>query len=107
MSQKTTSYPKSKVKILLLENISKSAVAEFTDADYTEIKQITGALSEAELCEAIKGVHILGIRSKTHITEKILENADKLLAIGAFCIGTNQIALKSARARGVAVFNAP
>ncbi|MEK7724536.1 MAG: phosphoglycerate dehydrogenase [Acidobacteriota bacterium] len=107
MKAQPTSYPKSKVKILLLENISKAAVAEFSEAGYTEINEIKGALSEAELCEAIKGVHVLGIRSKTHVTAKVLENADKLLAIGAFCIGTNQIALNAARKKGVAVFNAP
>ena len=107
MKAQPTSYPKSKVKILLLENISKAAVAEFTDAGYTEINQVTGALSEVELCEAIKGVHVLGIRSKTQVTAKVIENADKLLAIGAFCIGTNQIALNAARKKGVAVFNAP
>lgn len=107
MKAQPTSYPKSKVKILLLENISKTAVAEFTEAGYTEVTEIKGALSEAELCEAIKGVHVLGIRSKTHVTAKVLENADKLLAIGAFCIGTNQIALNAARKKGVAVFNAP
>lgn len=102
-----TSYPKSKVKILLLENISKSAVAEFEEAGYTEIIQVKGSLSEDELCEAIRGVHVLGIRSKTHVTEKVLQNADKLLTIGAFCIGTNQISLNAARKKGIAVFNAP
>lgn len=107
MKAQATSYPKSKVNILLLENISKSAVAEFTNAGYSEIRQISGALSEEELCQAVKGVHVLGIRSKTQITAKVLENADKLLSIGAFCIGTNQIALKSATEKGVAVFNAP
>ena len=104
---KPTSYPKTKVKILLLENISKAAVAEFEEAGYVEIKQLGGALSEAELCEAVKGVHVLGIRSKTQVTAKVIESADKLLAIGAFCIGTNQIALKSATEKGIAVFNAP
>jgi D-3-phosphoglycerate dehydrogenase len=107
MKPQPTSYPKEKVKILLLENISKSAVAEFTDAGYVEIKQVSGALSEDELCEAIKGIHVLGIRSKTKVTEKVIENADKLLSIGAFCIGTNQINLKAATQKGIAVFNAP
>jgi D-3-phosphoglycerate dehydrogenase / 2-oxoglutarate reductase len=107
MKAKPTSYPKSKVKILLLENISRSAVAEFEDAGYVEITGVKGALSEAELFEAIKGVHVLGIRSKTQVTAKVLENADKLLAIGAFCIGTNQINLKAATEKGIAVFNAP
>lgn len=107
MKAQPTSYPKSKVKILLLENISASAVAEFEEAGYIEITRVTGALSEAELCQAVKGVHVLGIRSKTQVTAKVLENADKLLAIGAFCIGTNQINLKAATQKGIAVFNAP
>ncbi len=107
MKAQPTSYPKSKIKILLLENISRSAVAEFEEAGYVEIKQVSGALSEEELCEAVKGVHILGIRSKTQITAKVIEHADKLLTIGAFCIGTNQINLKAATQKGIAVFNAP
>jgi D-3-phosphoglycerate dehydrogenase len=107
MTDSQTSYPRSKIKILLLENISDSAVAEFEQGDYTEIKRFKGALGEADLAEEIKGVHILGIRSKTHITGKVLENADKLLAIGCFCIGTNQVDLRAARSKGIAVFNAP
>ncbi len=107
MSNKQTSYPKNKVKILLLENISEAAVEELIDAGYVEIKQLKGAVSEAELCEAIKGVHILGIRSKTQITANVLENADKLLAIGCFCIGINQVNLSAATEKGIAVFNAP
>ncbi len=102
-----TSYPRSKIKILLLENISDAAVAELEQSGYAEIKRFKGALSEADLVEEIKGVHILGIRSKTQITEKVLENADKLLAIGAFCIGTNQVDLRYARQKGIAVFKAP
>jgi D-3-phosphoglycerate dehydrogenase / 2-oxoglutarate reductase len=102
-----TSYPRSKIKILLLENISDAAVAELTAGGYTEIERVSGALGEKELSEAIKGVHLLGIRSKTHVTPKVLEQADKLLAIGAFCIGVNQINLKAATRKGVAVFNAP
>ena len=107
MKNTQTSYPRGKVKILLLENISAAAVAELEDAGYTEIKQIKGALSEDDLVREIKGVHIVGIRSKTQLTEKVLENADKLLAIGAFCIGTNQINLKAATNKGITVFNAP
>jgi D-3-phosphoglycerate dehydrogenase / 2-oxoglutarate reductase len=107
MTDSQTSYPRSKIKILLLENISDSAVAELEQSGYAEIRRFKGALSEADLMKEIKGVHILGIRSKTHITEKVLENAGKLLAIGCFCIGTNQVDLKAARARGIAVFNAP
>jgi D-3-phosphoglycerate dehydrogenase / 2-oxoglutarate reductase len=107
MNNKQTSYPRNKVKILLLENISASAVEELKLSGYVEIKQVKGALSDAELCEEIKGVHILGIRSKSQITENVIANADKLLAIGCFCIGTNQVNLKAATEKGVAVFNAP
>jgi D-3-phosphoglycerate dehydrogenase len=102
-----TSYPKDKIKILLLENISDSAVAELKAGGYAEIKRLNGALSEAELTRAVKGVHLLGIRSKTKITKNVIDAADKLLAIGAFCIGVNQIDLEAATDRGVAVFNAP
>ncbi len=107
METQQTSYPRRKIKILLLENISDSAVAEFEASGYAEIKQIKGALNETDLIKEIKGVHILGIRSKTQITEKVLEHADKLLAIGCFCIGTNQVNLSNATKRGIAVFNAP
>ena len=107
MQETETSYPRNKIKILLLENISDAAVAELETGGYAEIKRLKGALSESDLSEEIKGVHILGIRSKTQITENVLENADKLLAIGCFCIGTNQVDLKTARRKGIAVFNAP
>ncbi len=107
MTDSQTSYPRNKIKILLLENISDAAVAELEQGGYAEIKRLKGALSEADLTDEIKSVHILGIRSKTQVTEKILASADKLLAIGAFCIGTNQINLKAATQKGIAVFNAP
>ncbi len=107
MKTTQTSYPRSKIKILLLENISDSAVEELNQSGYAEIRRLSGALGEADLIREIKGVHILGIRSKTPVTETILEKADKLLAIGAFCIGVNQIDLKSATQKGIAVFNAP
>lgn len=107
MKDTETSYPRNRIKILLLENISASAVAELEAGGYAEIKQIKGALSEADLSEEIKGVHILGIRSKTQISAEVLENADKLLAVGAFCIGVNQVDLKAATKKGIAVFNAP
>ena len=107
MTNSQTSYPRGKIKILLLENISEAAVAELVAGGYVEIKQIKGALSETDLAAEIKGVHILGIRSKTQITEKVLENADKLLAIGAFCIGINQVNLAAATEKGIAVYNAP
>lgn len=107
MTQKQTSYPRHKIKILLLENISDSAVQELKSSGYVEIKQVKGALSETDLIKEIKGVHLLGIRSKTQITKKVIENADKLLAIGCFCIGTNQVNLKASMQKGIAVFNAP
>ena len=71
------------------------------------VQKINGALSEAELIKAVKGVHLVGIRSKTQITKNVIEAADKLLAVGCFCIGVNQVDLKAATEKGVAVFNAP
>ena len=105
--KKITSYPKEKINILLLENISDVAVTNFNAAGYFNVKKINGALTEAELMTAIKDVHLLGIRSKTQITKKILDAAQKLQAIGCFCIGVNQVDLKTATKNGVAVFNAP
>jgi len=102
-----TSYPKDKIKILLLENISDAAVRELKQYGYAEVERINGALSEEELMKAVQGVHLLGIRSKTKITKKVIDAADKLIAIGAFCIGVNQVDLKAATQKGVAVFNAP
>ncbi|MEP7236317.1 MAG: phosphoglycerate dehydrogenase [Ferruginibacter sp.] len=105
--KKITSYPKEKINILFLENISDVAVKHFNASGYTNVKKINGALSEAELVAAIKDVHLLGIRSKTQITKKILDAAPKLQAIGCFCIGVNQVDLKAATKNGVVVFNAP
>lgn len=102
-----TSYPREKIKILLLENISDAAVEEFNEAGYTNIKKISAALDEKELAAEIKGAHLLGIRSKTQITGKVLAAADKLLAIGCYCIGVNQVDMEASVHRGVAVFNAP
>ncbi|MEO0310557.1 MAG: hypothetical protein RIQ89_214 [Bacteroidota bacterium] len=102
-----TSYPKDKIKILLLEGIHKRAVALFKDAGYKQIETVKQALTPLELTKAIKDVHLLGIRSKTLVTDQILANANKLIAIGAFCIGTNQIAMEACNANGIAVFNAP
>lgn len=102
-----TSYPKEKINILFLENISDVAVRHFNDSGYSHVTKMNGALSEAELIRAIKDVHLLGIRSKTQITKKILDAATKLQAIGCFCIGVNQVDLKAATKNGVAVFNAP
>jgi D-3-phosphoglycerate dehydrogenase / 2-oxoglutarate reductase len=105
--KKLTSYPKEKINILFLENISDAAAEQFTKTGYTSVKKITGALSEEELIKEIKNVHILGIRSKTKITENVLKAAEKLQAIGCFCIGVNQVDLVAASESGVAVFNAP
>jgi len=103
----TTSYPKEKIKILLLENISEAAVKNIKDHGYVNVKKISGALSEEELMKEIKDVHLLGIRSKTLITQNVLDAAEKLQAIGCFCIGVNQVNLKAATQKGVVVFNAP
>ncbi len=105
--KKTTSYPKEKINILFLENISDLAMKQFIDSGYVNVKRKTGAISEAELIKEIKNVHILGIRSKTQVTENVLAAATKLQAIGCFCIGVNQVNLAAATAQGVAVFNAP
>lgn len=102
-----TSYPKDKIKILFLENISDAAIKVFRDAGYTDIKKIGGALTEEQLIDEIKNVHLLGIRSKTQVTDKVLKHAAKLQAIGCFCIGTNQVNLEAATKKGVVVFNAP
>ncbi|HZG26349.1 MAG TPA: phosphoglycerate dehydrogenase, partial [Chitinophagaceae bacterium] len=107
MENQTTSYPKEKVNILLLENISEAAARHFTQGGYASVKRISGALSEEQLLKEISNVHLLGIRSKTLITPRVLDAARKLQAIGCFCIGVNQVDLKSARQRGVVVFNAP
>lgn len=102
-----TSYPKEKINVLLLENISENAVIQFNNAGYKNVQRIKGALSETELIKEIKNVHLLGIRSKTQLTEKILRTASKLLATGCYCIGTNQVNMFSATEAGVVVFNAP
>jgi D-3-phosphoglycerate dehydrogenase len=107
MESGKTSYPKEKVRILFLENISDLAVKNFSKHGYTRVEKISKALSEEDLLKELKDVHILGIRSKTHITEKVLDAAKKLQAIGCFCIGVNQVDLKSATKHGVVVFNAP
>ncbi len=105
--KKLTSYPKEKIHILFLENISDAAVRHFRETGYVNVKKLTGALSEEQLIEEIKDVHLLGIRSKTQVTKTVLEHARKLQAIGCFCIGVNQVDLKAATRHGVVVFNAP
>lgn len=100
------SYPKNRINVLILENIHPEAARIFREEGYN-IEIINSALDEAELCEKIKNISILCIRSKTNVTRKVIEHANKLMAIGAFCIGTNQIDLDACLERGIAVFNAP
>ncbi|MBV9963165.1 MAG: phosphoglycerate dehydrogenase [Parafilimonas sp.] len=102
-----TSYPKEKINILFLENISDKAVDFFKVNGYVNVKKLNGALAEDELIKQVKDVHLLGIRSKTQITGKVLDAAKKLQAIGCFCIGVNQVDLNAATHNGVVVFNAP
>ncbi|AQG80439.1 phosphoglycerate dehydrogenase [Spirosoma montaniterrae] len=103
---RSQSYPKSRIKVLLLENVHPVAVQLFEQEGFNvEIRK--GALDEDELIEAIRDVSILGIRSKTNVTRRVLEHANKLMTVGAFCIGTNQIELDACTERGIAVFNAP
>jgi D-3-phosphoglycerate dehydrogenase len=105
--KKITSYPKEKINILFLENISDVAVKFFTNTGYSNVRKLSGALSEEQLIKEIKDVHIIGIRSKTQMTADVITAAKKLQAIGCFCIGTNQVDLKAATRQGIAVFNAP
>ncbi|SDM22832.1 D-3-phosphoglycerate dehydrogenase [Oryzisolibacter propanilivorax] len=102
-----TSLDKSKIKFLLLEGIHSSAVDALHAAGYTQVELLPGALEGQELRARLADAHFVGIRSRTQLTAEVLAHAPKLVAIGAFCIGTNQIDLAAARARGIAVFNAP
>ena len=104
---RSTSYPKEKIRILFLENISDAAVRNFRQQGYSKVEKISKALTEAQLINEIKDVHILGIRSKTLITPAVLVAAKKLQEIGCFCIGVNQVDLNAATKNGVVVFNAP
>ncbi len=100
------SYPKNRIKILLLENVHTDAFENLSEDGFS-VTLVKESLSEEELIEKIKGVHVLGIRSKTQVTKKVLEAANKLLVVGAFCIGTTQIDLDNCKRKGVVVFNAP
>lgn len=100
------SYPRGRIRILLLENVHPAAERRLRAAGYS-VETARGALDEETLIDRLRGVHVLGVRSKTEVTARVLEAADRLMAVGAFCIGTNQIDLEAAAARGVAVFNAP
>ena len=102
-----TSLDKSKIKFLLLEGVHPSAVEVLRRAGYTQIESLPGALPDAELKAKIADVHFIGIRSRTQLTEAVFAQAHKLVAVGCFCIGTNQVDLDAARERGIAVFNAP
>ncbi|WMS90086.1 phosphoglycerate dehydrogenase [Pseudoalteromonas sp. HL-AS1] len=101
------SLAKDKIKILLLEGVHQSAVETLKRNGYSNIDYVKTSLPEDELKERIKDVHFVGLRSRTHINKAVLDSAEKLVAIGCFCIGTNQVDLDAARERGIAVFNAP
>jgi len=103
----TTSLDKSKIKFLLLEGLHPSSLQVLKNAGYSQIEALSGALPQEELMARIADVHFIGIRSRTQLTAEVLAHAHKLVAIGCFCIGTNQVDLKAARDRGIAVFNAP
>jgi len=101
------SLAKEKIKILLLEGLHPSALEELKMKGYSNIESLKTSLSESELIKKIADVHFIGIRSRTQLTDKVLSHAKKLVAVGCFCIGTNQVDLKAAQKRGIPVFNAP
>ena len=105
-SEPIYSFAKSKIRVLLLENVHQSAIQLFKDQTF-QLEIVPRALSEQELIDSISGIHILCIRSKTKVTKAVLEAADRLLAIGCFCIGTDQVDLSAAESCGIPVFNAP
>ena len=102
-----TSLDKSRIKFLLLEGVHQNALDVLQAAGYSNIEYIKGARSDAELKEKIAEAHFIGIRSRTQLTEEVFDCAKRLVAVGCFCIGTNQVNLNAARERGIAVFNAP
>ncbi|HNM32703.1 MAG TPA: phosphoglycerate dehydrogenase [Chitinophagales bacterium] len=104
---KEVSFPKEKIKILLLEGLHQSALNEFNKKGYTTIDSYKEAMTEQELLDCIENYHIIGIRSKTNLTAQVLEKAKKLMTIGCFCIGTNQVDLGKATELGIPVFNSP
>src|SRR3984957_8381009 len=101
------SLSKDKIRVLLLENVNDSAVRLFEANGYSEVERLKKALGPEELKQALAGVHILGIRSRTQLTSDVLEAADRLIAVGCFSVGTNQVDLDAARRVGIPVFNAP
>ena len=102
-----TSLEKDKIRFLLLEGVHQSAVDALNAAGYTNIDYVVTALSGDELISRIKDAHFVGIRSRTQLTAEVFAQAPKLIAVGCFCIGTNQVDLKAAQEHGVVVFNAP
>jgi D-3-phosphoglycerate dehydrogenase len=107
MSPKKTSFPKQDIRVLLLEGVSQTAVDTFKAAGYSQIEQHTKSLPEDELKARIAEAHIIGIRSRTHLDAEVLAHAKRLIAVGCFCIGTNQVDLEAAELAGIPVFNAP
>ena len=107
MSNKKTSYPKQDIRVLLLEGVSRTAVDTFRAAGYTQIEFHEKSLPEDELKRRIAEAHIVGIRSRTHLTDDVLAQARRLIAVGCFCIGTNQVDVDAAELAGIPVFNAP
>ncbi|WJG10220.1 phosphoglycerate dehydrogenase [Aliiglaciecola sp. LCG003] len=101
------SLPKDRIKILLLEGLHQSAVETLEGNGYCNIEYIKTSLSEEQLIEKIADVHFIGIRSRTHLSANVIEAAQKLVAVGCFCIGTNQVDLQATQKRGIPVFNAP
>jgi len=101
------SLAKEKIKILLLEGVHQSALEELKSKGYSNIEYIKTSLAEDDLIEKISSVHFIGIRSRSQLTDKVLSHANKLVAIGCFCIGTNQVDIQAAQVRGIPVFNAP
>jgi D-3-phosphoglycerate dehydrogenase len=101
------SFPKDRIVVLLLEGIHENAVEAFRADGYTNIQQHPRALERAELIEAVRSAHLIGIRSRTQLDKDVLAEATRLIGIGAFCIGTNQVDVEEAECRGVPVFNAP
>ena len=101
------SLSKDKIRVLLLEGVNDSAVELFRGAGYSSLERLSKALDGEELQRALRGVHILGIRSRTQITDSVLAGADRLITVGCFSVGTNQVDLGATRRRGIPVFNAP
>jgi D-3-phosphoglycerate dehydrogenase len=101
-----TSFPKSEIKVLLLENVHPVAQEAFREEGF-QVHALSSALTEAELIDRVRDVHVLGIRSKTQVTAPVLDEARRLLTVGTFCIGTNQVATGHANRRGVPTFNSP